>query len=101
MKLDIGRFVPILVRLLPTLGRFVPFFFRLLLLFERFIPFFVSYFLNRTLRAWKARGLIDNYVASIVRLGKLSYKIDIRIVLTKEQAKGRLNDLVAKVRNKF
>jgi hypothetical protein len=89
-----GRSVTILLKLLPTFGRFVPIFFRFFPFFARFIPGFISYLINRTLRGWKARGLIENYETSIVGLGKLSYKINIRIGLTPEQAKSHLNDLL-------
>src|SRR3989338_8857695 len=95
MKICPGRAVPILLKLLPIFERFVPFFLRFFPVFDRLIPRVVSYFLNMQLTEWKAKGLIKNYETNIVRLDKLSYKIDIRIVLTADQAKGRLNDLVA------
>ena len=66
-------------------------------IFERFVPIFVSYFLERALRALKTEGSIDDYRTRTVRTGKFHYRIDIRIVLTEEQAEIILNDLVTKI----
>ena len=97
MKTDLERIIPFLMRFLPLFDRFFPIFLRLFPLFDRFVMFLVSYFLERTLRTWKIHGLIDNYGTRVVRTAKLHYKIDIRIVLTMEQAKTVLNDLITKV----
>ena len=66
-------------------------------IFERFVPIFVSYFLERALRALKTEGSIDDYRTRTVRTGKFHYRIDIRIVLTEEQGKNALNDLLTKI----
>jgi hypothetical protein len=97
MKLNLERFLPILVRFLPIFMRLLPIFIRVFPIFERFVPVFVSYFLERALRALKTGGSIDDYRTRTVRTGKFHYRIDIRLVLTEEQAKIILNDLVTKV----
>jgi hypothetical protein len=94
MKLSLERFLPILVRFLPVFIRLLPVFFGLFPIFERFVPVFVSYFLERTLRTLKTEGSIDDYRTRTVRTGKFHYRIDIRLVLTAEQAKFILNDLL-------
>lgn len=80
MKPRIERFVPLLVRSFP--------------IFEGFTPFLVSYFLKRTLVAWKKKGLIDNFEARAVRLTKFHYEIELKIFLTKEQTRTAINDLI-------
>jgi len=97
MKPNLERFLPILVRFLPIFIRLLPIFIRLFPLFERFVPVFVSYFLERVFRALKTEGLIEDYRTRTVRTGKCHYRIDIRLVLTEEQAKIILNDLVTKI----
>jgi len=97
MKLNLERLLPILVKLLPVFIRLLPIFIRALPIFERFVPVFVSYFLERALRTLKTKGSIDDYRTRTVRTGKFHYRIDIRLVLTAEQAKIILNDLVAKM----
>jgi hypothetical protein len=97
MKTDLEYIISILESFLPFLERFFPILIRLFPLFDRFFPFFVSYFLERMLRAWKNQGLVENYETRINRTAKLHYKMDIRIVLTTEQTKNMLNDLITKV----
>ena len=67
-------------------------------IFERFVPVFVSYFLEKALRASKTGGSIDDYRTRTLRTGKLHYRIDVRLVLTAEQAEIILDDLVTKIR---
>ncbi len=97
MKPNLERYIPILVRFLPIFIRLLPIFIRVFPIFERFVPVFVSYFLERAFRALKAKGSIDDYRTRTVRTGKSHYRIDIRLVLTAEQAKLILNDLVTKI----
>src|SRR3990172_6967980 len=97
MKLNLERFLPILLRFLPIFMRLLPIFIRLFPIFERFVPVFVSYFLERALRALKTEGWIDDYRTRAVRTGRLHYRIDVRLVLTEEQAKIILNDLVTRI----
>jgi hypothetical protein len=97
MKPNLERFLPILVRFLPIFIRLLPIFIGLFPIFERLVPFFVSYFLERALRALKTEGSIVDYRTMTVRTGKCHYRIDIRLVLTAEQAKIILNNLVTKI----
>ena len=97
MKPNLERFLPILVRFLPIFIRLLPVFIGMFPIFERFVPVFVSYFLERTLMALKTEGSIDDYRTRTVRTGKFRYRIDIRLVLTAEQAKIILNDSVTKI----
>ena len=97
MKLNFERLLPILVRFLPIFIRLLPIFIRLFPIFERFVPVFVSYFLERALKTLKTKGSINDFRARAVRTGKFHYRIDIRLVLTVEQAKIILNDLVTKI----
>jgi len=97
MKKNVESTIPILVGFLPIFERFFPILIKLFPLIDRVLLFFVSYFLERTLRAWKNQGLIDNYGARITRTAKLHYKVDIRIILTTEQTKTMLNDLISKI----
>jgi hypothetical protein len=97
MRTDLEHLIPILMGFLPFFDRFFPIFMRLLPLFDRFFLFFVSYFLERILRTWKTQGLIDNYGTRTMRTAKLHYKMEICIVLTTEQTKIMLNDLLTKV----
>ena len=97
MKINLERFIPILVKLLPVFIRLLPIFIRALPIFERFVPVFVSYFLERALRTLKTKGSIDDYRTRTVRTGKCHYRIDIRLVLTAEQAKIILKGLVTKI----
>ena len=66
-------------------------------IFDRFIPGLASQFLSRTLEEWKAHGLIRDYQVKVTRAGVLAFRIDVRISLTKEQVKGRIKDLLAKL----
>jgi hypothetical protein len=66
-------------------------------IFERFLPAFVSTFLERAMKALKTEGLIDDYRTRTVRTGKFHYRIDVRLILTEEQAKIILDDLVTKI----
>jgi hypothetical protein len=95
MKLNVQRFIPILVRLLPFFIRLLPIFIRVFPIFERFVPVFFSYFLEGSLRPLKAKGSIDDYRSRTIRIGKCHYRIDIRIVMTSEQAKTVLNDVLS------
>ena len=97
MKPNLERFIPILVRFLPFFIRLLPIFIRVFPIFERFVPVFASYFLERALRTLKTDGSIDDYRTRTVRTGKFHYRIDVRVVLTVEQAKIILNDLVTKI----
>jgi len=97
MKLNLERLIPSLVGFLPTFKRLLPFLVRVFFVFERFIPVFVSYFLERTLKASKTVKSIDDYRTRIVRVGKSHYRIDVRLVLTEEQAKTVLNNLLTKI----
>jgi hypothetical protein len=97
MKPTLKRYLPILVRFLPIFLRLLPIFIRVLPIFERFVPFFVSYFLERALRALKTEGLIVDYRTRTIRTGKYHYRIDIRLVLTEEQAKIIFHGLVARI----
>jgi hypothetical protein len=49
------------------------------------------------MHALKTEGSIDDYCTITVRTGKFHYRIDIRLVLTAEQVKIILNDLVIKI----
>jgi hypothetical protein len=97
MKLNLGLFLPILVKFLPIFIRLLPVFIRLFPIFERFVPVFVSYFLERTLRTLKTERTIDDYRTRTVRTSKCHYRIDIRLVLTTEQAKIILKDSATKI----
>ena len=66
-------------------------------IFERFVPVFVSYFLERVLKALKTEGSIDDYRTRTARTRKCCYRIDIRLVMTDEQAKTVLNKVVARI----
>ena len=97
MKPNLERFIPILVRFIPFFIRLLPIFIRVFPIFERFVPVFVSYLLERALRALKTEGSIDDYRTRTVRTGKFHYRIDVRVVLTAEQAKIILNGLLTKI----
>jgi hypothetical protein len=97
MKPNLELFLPILVRFLPIFIRLLPIFIRVFPIFERFVPVFVSYFLESSLRGLKTEGAIGDYRTRTVRTGKYHYRIDVRLVLTAEQAKIILNDLVTKI----
>jgi hypothetical protein len=97
MKTNLELFFPILVKFLPILIRLLPIFIGLFPIFERFVPVFVSYVLERALRALKTDGWIDDYRTRTVRTGKFHCRIDVRLVLTEEQTKIILNDLVTKI----
>jgi hypothetical protein len=101
MKPNLELLLPILVRFLPIFIRLLPVFIRVFPIFERFVPVFVSYFLERALRALKTEGLIVDYRTRTIRTGKCHYRIDIRLVLTSEQAKTMLNDLVTRMSRIF
>jgi hypothetical protein len=64
--------------------------------FAGLIPGLVSFWLNRTLGGWKSKGLIENYGTRTARTGKLSYKLEICVVVTTEQAGQRLQELLAR-----
>ncbi len=97
MKPDLERIIRIFVWLFPIVKRLTPIFITVFPLFERFFLFFVSYFLERTLQGWKTEGLIDNYGTRTEKIAKRHYKIQIYVVLTSEQTKTILNDLITKV----
>jgi hypothetical protein len=87
---------PGLIRFVPILERFVPILWILLPAFGGIIPGLVSFFLNRTLGGWKSKGLIENYGTRTVRSGRLSYELEICVVLTTEQAGSGLHELLAR-----
>jgi len=101
MKLNLERFIPILVRFLPIFKWLFPIFIRVFPIFERFVPVFVSYFLERTLRTLKTGGSIVDYRTRTVRTRKFYYRIDIRLVMTGEQAKTVLGKVVARILSMF
>ena len=101
MKPNLERFSPILGRFLPIFIRLLPIFIRVFPIFERFVPVFVSYFLERALKALKTEGSIDDYRTRTVRTRKFYYRIDIRLVMTDEQAKTMLNNVVTKILSMF
>lgn len=76
---------------------FMPILIRLITIFDRFVPIFATYFLERTLKTWKTRGLIVDYETRTTRTAKLHYNIDVYIVLTSEQAKIFLKDLATEI----
>jgi len=49
------------------------------------------------LRALKTEGSIEDYRTRTIRTGKYHYRIDIRLVITEEQAKIIFHDLVARI----
>lgn len=87
---------PALGQLIPILGRFVPILWIILPAFGCIVPSLISFSLNRTLGGWKSKGLVENYGTRTVRSGRLSYKIEICVVLTAEQAGDRLHELLAR-----
>lgn len=84
----------ILLKLYSLCRRLTPFSTRILLLFEPFIPFFVLLLLRRTLRNLKVKGTIDAYFIDIVRVSKLHYNVEVRLVLTLNQIGSLAFDLV-------
>jgi len=96
MKPNLEWFLPILLKLLPIFIRLLPIFIRVFPIFEWFVPVFVSFFLERTLKALKNKGSIEDYRTRTTRTGKCYYRIDIKLVLTEAQAKIILNDLVTR-----
>ena len=101
MKLNLERFSSILVRSLPIFKWLLPIFVRVFPIFERLVPFFVSYFLERTLRTLKTGGSIEDYRTRTVRTRKFYYRIDIRLVMTSEQAKTVLSQVVTRILSMF
>jgi len=96
MKLNLERFLPILLKFLPIFIRLLPIFVRLFPLFERFVPVFVSYILERELSALKTKESIEDYRTRTVRTGKCYYRIDTKTRFTAEQTKIILDELVTK-----
>ena len=105
MKLNLEKFVPIIVRFtparlrafLPIFNRLLPLFIRVFPIFERFVPFFVSYFLERSLKALKNEESIEDYRTRAIRIDKFHYRIDIRLVVTTEQVTTMLTNLLNKI----
>jgi hypothetical protein len=87
---------PALGQLIPVLGRFVPILWVILPAFGPIVPCLISFSLNRALGGWKSKGLIENYGTRAVRSGRMSYGIEICVVLTTEQAGDRLHELLAR-----
>ena len=87
---------PALGHLIPIFGRFVPFIWILLPALGRFVPGLISFSLNLTLGRWKSRGLIENYGTRTTRSSRMSYSIEICVVLTTEQAGDSLHELLAR-----
>jgi len=97
IKLSVERFIPIFVRFLPFFIRSLPIFIRVFPFFERFVPVFFSYFLEGALRPLKAKGSIDDSSIRTIRIGRCHYRIDIRMVMTAEQAKTVLSGLLSRI----
>ena len=76
------------------IGKFAAFFIRFLPFFEALIPVLISFFLRWTLGGWKKRGLIENFSERTVRMSRFNYDIELRVFLTKKQARNALNDLI-------
>jgi hypothetical protein len=87
---------PALGRLIPIFRKFVPILWVILPAFGRIIPGLIAFFLNRTLGGWKSKGLIENYGTRTVRSGRMSYGIEICVVLTTEQAGDTIHELLAR-----
>lgn len=101
MKLDLRHFLPILLRFRPIFFQSVPTLIQLLPMFERFVPIFASYFIEGSLKSLKAKGSIDDYRSRTIRIGRLHYRIDSRIIMTEEQTNAVLIDLSTNVVRAF
>ncbi len=69
--------------------------FRVSFVFEPLAPRAISYYLARTLKEWKRRGLISRFETRTRRLGKFHYKIEIDLDLSSKQALNVLDDLLS------
>ncbi len=77
--------------------RFAPLLMRLVFIVEPLAPRFASFFLERKLKEWKDKRLIDGYSVKTARIGKFHYKIGMDLVLTSEQARSTLRNYVFKI----
>jgi len=78
-------------------SRLLSLFARFALLFEPISPPFISFWLQRRLRNWKSRGLVDDYRVSTTRSGKFHYKIEVDLDLNSRQAKWVLADILVRL----
>jgi hypothetical protein len=97
MKLDLERIIPIVGRFRPIFLRLLPIFIKVFPFFERIVPIFVSYVLERSFKALKREGSIEDYRTRTVRVRKCYYRIDIRLVITEDQSKTALNNVLTKI----
>lgn len=80
-----------------------PFIIRFFIIFERFFPTFFLIFSKRYLESLVSEGKISGYQISAVRQGRLTYKIDFRLVMTDRQVNllfdSLINMLVDSIKN--
>lgn len=80
-----------------VLSALMRFLLKFVFLFEPLTPRFIDLFLNRKLKEWKGRSLIDDYRSKTKRMGKFHYKTDIDLELTPEQVRKLLRNLRTRV----
>jgi len=63
-------------------------------LLDPFIPRLFNNYLAETLEKWKTKGLLTSYRFRVVRLSRLTYKIEVHILVSKEETKKMIQDYI-------
>ncbi|KXA98904.1 hypothetical protein AKJ39_00330 [candidate division MSBL1 archaeon SCGC-AAA259J03] len=62
--------------------------------FEPVFPVLATYFLNRRMRKWEERDLIQTFKVKVGRTEKYHYTIDLDVFLTEDQARDRIRSIL-------
>ena len=61
---------------------------------DPFIPRLLNNYLSETLEKWKAKGLLTNYQFRVMRLSRLTYRVEVHLLVNKEETKKMILDYI-------
>ena len=63
-------------------------------LLDPFIPRLFNKYIAETLEEWKTKGLLTSYRFRVIRLRRLTYRIEVHIRVSKEETRKRIQDYI-------
>ncbi len=91
--LKLNKLAPIILEHLFLFKKLSPVLFRILLIFERFFPTFILIILNNLLEGLRSEKKVIDYRIKVIRKNRLDYKIEIGIMLSRQQVSLLFDDL--------
>ena len=61
---------------------------------DPFIPRLLNNYLSEILENWKTEGLLTSYHFRVVRLTRLTYKVEVHLLVSKEETKKMIIDYI-------